>query len=154
MTCINGKLQPRYERWPCATIFEDDIHLAPNFSLRVLETVGSIPPFDACPVIQPRKTLGFVSEMQDCTNCDSSLNDNDLLSMCCTTRHGQSRGKPNGERAFKLHQISIMLYQLYQFTWQPTIILHRLKEPIDLISSENASAVMDEGWQERSGRIL
>ncbi|CAK9045637.1 unnamed protein product [Durusdinium trenchii] len=35
-----------YERWPCATIFEDDVRLAPNFSLRVAETVGSIPPFD------------------------------------------------------------------------------------------------------------
>ena len=50
-----------YERWPCATIFEDDIHLAPNFSLRVLETVGSIPPFDVilwghCPRgIKPRQ---------------------------------------------------------------------------------------------------
>ena len=37
----------RYERWPCATIFEDDVRLAPNFTLRVSETVGSLPPFDA-----------------------------------------------------------------------------------------------------------
>ena len=45
----------RYERRPCATIFEDDVRLAPNFTLRVSETVGSLPPFDARkkdPVVQ------------------------------------------------------------------------------------------------------
>ena len=32
-------------RWPCATIFEDDVLLAPNFRQRLAETAGSLPPF-------------------------------------------------------------------------------------------------------------
>ena len=38
-----------------------------------------------------------------------SLNDNDLLSIGCTTRHGQSCGKRNGERAFKFPSCCISL---------------------------------------------
>jgi len=77
--------------------------------------------------------------MQDCTNCDSSLNDKGYV-LYVSARPVSWKAKSR-----ESVQISIMLYQLYQFTWQLTIILHRLKEPIDLISSENASAVMDEG---------
>eukprot|EP00434_Breviolum_minutum_P006022 symbB.v1.2.005308.t1/scaffold283.1/size308953/9 len=35
-----------YEEWPCATIFEDDVGLATNFSERVAAVADSIPPFD------------------------------------------------------------------------------------------------------------
>eukprot|EP00913_Durusdinium_trenchii_P009689 g9105.t1 len=35
-----------YEKWACATIFEDDVGLAHNFSGRVAATVDSLPPFD------------------------------------------------------------------------------------------------------------
>ena len=37
----------RYEEWPCATIFEDDVKLAPNFTMRLSEMMGKLPPFDA-----------------------------------------------------------------------------------------------------------
>lgn len=68
----------RYERWPCATIFEDDVRLAPNFTLRVSETVGSLPPFDARkkdPVVSApahNKTDGRVQHYQQ-SILDSSL---------------------------------------------------------------------------------
>eukprot|EP00434_Breviolum_minutum_P021127 symbB.v1.2.018640.t1/scaffold1496.1/size115469/4 len=35
-----------YEKWACATIFEDDVGLATNFSERVAATTDSLPPFD------------------------------------------------------------------------------------------------------------
>eukprot|EP00435_Cladocopium_sp_Y103_P011917 s3941_g3.t1 len=35
-----------YEKWPCATIFEDDVGLATNFSERVAAVADSLPPFD------------------------------------------------------------------------------------------------------------
>ncbi|CAJ1386170.1 unnamed protein product [Effrenium voratum] len=34
------------EKWPCATIFEDDVTLAANFSTRLAALKDSIPPFD------------------------------------------------------------------------------------------------------------
>lgn len=35
-----------YEKWPCATIFEDDVGLATNFSERVAAVTDSLLPFD------------------------------------------------------------------------------------------------------------
>ena len=34
------------EQWACATIFEDDVTLAENFTARIEATIDSIPPFD------------------------------------------------------------------------------------------------------------